>query len=212
MDEQNGSKNPEPWRAQFDAQATRSLLDKVHRATRARLQVYAGRTQHVNAADVDDMMMGVITDTLDGTLSWNYERQPLETHLLDTVRYRVRDDARRRWRDNAKCDVLDEDTTDVSSGESMLAGAALERADEAHVIRRTAEALVAAVRQRIVGDVDLVKLFDAIVVHGALERVDIMKETGMSARTYRNVRRRLDRTLLELPAHTRDAVMAAFVN
>jgi hypothetical protein len=52
--------NKEPWRAAFDMQATSTLLDKVHRATRARMRTYAGRSNHVSAEDIDDMMMGVI--------------------------------------------------------------------------------------------------------------------------------------------------------
>ena len=68
------------------------------------------------------------------------------------------------------------------------------------------------VRRRIAGDRDLETLFEAIVVKRALERADIMNETGMSAAVYRNARRRLDRTLLELSTPAREAVMAAFLN
>ncbi|HEU0029900.1 MAG TPA: hypothetical protein VFQ53_04650 [Kofleriaceae bacterium] len=202
----------DPKRAAFDAQATPRVLDKMYRAAKARMHVYAGRTQHVNAADVDDMVMGIIADTLDGSLRWNFERKPLELHLLDTVRFRVRDEARKRWRDTARGEVLDEETTDASVGESMLAGALPERPDELHQIRRIADKLVADLRQRIAGDRDVEQLFDAIVVKRAHERAEIMEETGMSAAAYRNARRRLDRTLLQLPPETRDAVMTAFTN
>ena len=205
-------KKREPWRAAFDAQATMALLDKVYRAARARMRIYAGRTQHVNAADVDDMVNGVLTDTLDGTLKWNYQSKPLLRHLLDTVKYRVRDDARKRWRETARVDVLDEEDAGASLGESMVSGAKLPRPDEALAVRQIADELVAEIMKLLGNDRDVVKLFEAIVIKGAFERAEIMKETGLSAGTYKNARRRLDFILVQLPTQTRDAVMAAFTN
>lgn len=205
-------KKKEPARAAFDTQATPVLLDKVYRAARARMQIYAGRTQHVNAADVDDMVNGVLTDTLAGTLTWDYQRKPLLRHLLDTVKYRVRDDARKRWRETARVEELDEETTDVSLGESMLMGSEPARPDDSLAIREIADGLVADVRKAIGLDRDVVKLFEAIVMKDAFERAEIMKETGFSAGTYKNARRRLDFILLQLPTQTRNAVMSAFTN
>jgi hypothetical protein len=202
----------EPWRAAFDAQASMVLLDRVYRAARARMRIYAGRTQHVNAADVDDMVNGALTDTLDGTLKWNYQSKPLLRHLLDTVKYRVRDDARRRWRETARLDILDEEHTDTSLGESMVSGAKLPRPDEAMCVRQIADELVAQIRTLIGNDREVVKLFEAICIKGAFERAEIMKETGLSAGAYKNARRRLDFILLQLPIETREAVMAAFTN
>ena len=202
----------EPWRAAFDAQASMVLLDRVYRAARARMRIYAGRTQHVNAADVDDMVNGVLTDTLDGTLKWNYKSKPLLRHLLDTVKYRVRDDARRSWRETARLDVLDEEHTDASLGESMVSGAKLPRPDEAMCVGQIADELVAQIRKLIGNDREVVKLFEAICIKGAFERAEIMKETGLSAGAYKNARRRLDFILLQLPIETREAVMAAFTN
>jgi hypothetical protein len=127
----DAQKSGEPWRAAFDAQATPMLLDKVYRAARARMRIYAGRTQRVNGADVEDMVNAALIDTLDGSIKWDYQRKPLLKHLLDTVRYRVRDDARRRWRDTARIEMLDEETTDVSLGESLVVGSEPNRPDEA---------------------------------------------------------------------------------
>lgn len=205
-------KKKEPARAAFDTQATPALLDKVYRAARSRMQIYAGRTQHVNAADVDDMVNGVLTDTLGGTLTWDYQRKPLLRHLLDTVKYRVRDDARKRWRETARVEELDEDTTDISLGESILAGSEPNRPDDSLGVRQIADWLVTDVRKAIGSDDDVLNLFDAIVVKGAFERAEIMKETGFSAGTYKNARRRLDFILLQLPTETRGAVMSAFTN
>lgn len=202
----------EPSRAAFDLQATSALLDKVHRATRARMQVYGGRGHSVNPEDVSDMMMGVIVDTLDGTLAWDYRRKPLLQHLLDAVKYRARDDARRRWRSRIRTEELDEDTTDLSVGEQLISGAAPQRPDEAYCMRRIADGLVSDVRKLVAGDPEVATLLDAIVTRCAFERTDIMKVTGFSVATYKNARRRLDRTLVELPPGTRDAVIAALTN
>jgi hypothetical protein len=201
----------EPRRAAFDAQATPKLLEKVHRATRARIYVYGGRVS-VNPDDVHDLMMGVITDTLDGTLAWDHERKPLQQHLLDAVKYRARDEARRRLRNKVRTEELEEETTDVSLGEQLVAGAAPKRPDEEYAMREIADALVADVQKLVATDPEVATLLDAIVNRGAFERVDIMKATGFSAATYKNARRRLDRTLVELPPGTRDAVMSALTN
>jgi hypothetical protein len=202
----------EPRRAAFDAQATPKLLDRVYRATHARMRVYAGRNEHVNAADVDDMVMAAIADTADGTLQWDFARRSLQQHLLDTIRFRVRDAARKRWRDKVRREPLDEDTTDAAVAETMLSGASPERPDEMHALRRITDVLVAEVLQRISGDHEVELLVEAIVVKRAVRRAEIIEETGMSAATYRNARRRLDRTLLELPPETHRAVMTAFTN
>ncbi len=146
------------------------------------MQIYAGRTQHVNAADVDDMVNGVLTDTLGGTLTWDYQRKPLLRHLLDTVKYRMRDDARKRWRETARVEELD-DTTDISLGESILAGSEPNRPDDSLGIHQIADWLVTDVRKAIGSDDDVLNLFEAIVVKGAFERAEIMKETGFSAGT-----------------------------
>jgi hypothetical protein len=199
----------EPLRAAFDKQAKPKLLETLYRVTRARMVAFAGRNEDVNDADIDDMMMGVITDTLDGKLSWDYNNKPLLCHLADAVQYRVRDEAHARWRETARVMPLDEDTTDVSLGEGSLAGAIIVRPDETCALRRVADKLVAELRALIAGDRDVELVFDAIVTKRALERVDIMKETGLSKKAYKNARARLDRTLLRLPAETRNAVMAA---
>lgn len=200
----------EPRRDAFDSQATTKLLDQVHRATRARMRVYAGSGK-VNDGDVDDMVMNAITDTLDGTLGWHHETKPLLQHLLDTVRFRVRDEARKGWRNNARSKRTGE-ATDTLLTESWLAGSSSDSPDEALHVRQTADGVVAELRGRIGDDREVSTLFDAMVERGLLERTDIMKETGMTAAAYRNARRRLDRTLLELPAETRNAVVAALQN
>ena len=85
------------WRSEFERQVSGEVHERLYRAARARLRMYAGRTKHVNDADVDDVVMAALADTFDGTLSWNPEK-PLERHLLDAIAFRVPDQARYKRR------------------------------------------------------------------------------------------------------------------
>jgi hypothetical protein len=203
----------DPRRAAFDAQATASVLDKLYRAARARMRAYAGRTRHVNDADVDDMVMSILSDTLDGTLIWHHETKPLLRHLLDTARYRVRNAAHKRWREKVRVKhVADEDEGNRSLAERVVAGARPEPADDALALCEIADQVVADLRVRIAGDPDVERFFDAIVNEHALTRAEIMQTTGMSARQYANARERLTRIVLQLPSDVRETVMSAFTN
>lgn len=206
----------DPRRAAFDAQATPTLLDKLYRVTRARMRAYAGRTP-VDQADIDDMVMGILGDTLDATLTWHHETKPLLQHLLDTAKYRVRDEAHKRWRRAKKGEapvtsVTDEDDSDRSLGECVIGGPRPDRADDSVALREIADQVVADLRIRIAGDTDVEHLFDAIVSEQALTRAEIMQVTGMNARRYANVRERLTRIVLQLPTEIRESVMSAFTN
>jgi hypothetical protein len=207
------SLHEDPRRAAYDTQATSSVLDKLYRATRARMRVYAGRTKHVNEADVDDMVMSILADTLDGSIVWHYETKPLLQHLLDTARYRVRDAARKRFRDKMRFELVeDEDGGDRSLGEDVIAGSRPEQPEDSTAARQIADQLVADLRIRIAGDHEVERFFEAIVTERAESRADIMQITGMTARQYANARSRLNRILLHLPPEIRDAAMSAFTN
>jgi len=47
----------EAWRSEFERQMSGEVHERLYRAARARLRMYAGRTKHVNDADVDDVVM-----------------------------------------------------------------------------------------------------------------------------------------------------------
>jgi hypothetical protein len=180
-------------RARFDAEATPVLLDKLHRVARARVRVYAGRTHHVSESDAEDIVMSCLADTMDGTLRWDPAKKPLEPHLLDAIRFRVRDLARKRLRELQQVDVRDAEAAAVSAD------------DRARELGRLVTEVVVSLEERIGDDHDVALLLDAMVRHRALERAEILKETRMSKAAYRNARRRLDRILLQLPADLRRA-------
>jgi hypothetical protein len=205
----------DPRRAAFDQQATPSLLDKLYRVTRARMRVYADRRSNVQDTDVDEMVMTILADTLDGTLLWHHETKPLLQHVIDAARYRVRDAAHKRWRrgDEAPFEIVEnEDGDDVSLSDRLVSGARPEHAANTAARCEIADQLVADLRARIAGDRELEQFFDAMVTERALSRGEIMEVTGMSARQYANARSRLTRILLQLPPEVRDAVTSVFTN
>ena len=204
-----------PRRAAFARQATPSLLDKLYRVTRARMRAYANRKTDVQDTEVDEMVMGILTDTLDGTLLWHYETKPLLQHVIDSARYRVRDAARKRWRrgDEAPFEAVEnEDGGDVSLSDRLVSGARTEHAALTVARCEIADQLVADLRARITGDRELEQFFDAMVNERAVTRGEIMEVTGMSARQYANARSRLNRIVLQLAPEIRDAVTSVFTN
>ena len=180
-------------RARFDAEATPALLDKLHRVARARVRVYAGRTHHVSEPDADDIVMSCLADTMEGALHWDPAKKALEAHLLDAIRFRVRDLARKRLRELRQVDARDEEAAAVPAD------------DRARELGRLVTEVVVSLEERIGDDRDVALLLDAMVRHRALERAEILKETRMSKAAYRNARRRLDRMLLQLPVDLRRA-------
>jgi hypothetical protein len=205
----------DPRRAAFDQQATPSLLDKLYRVTRARMRAYADRKSDVQDTDVDEMVMTILSDTLDGTLLWHYETKPLLQHVIDAARYRVRDAARKRWRrcGDAPAEIVEnEDGGDASLSDRLVAGPRPEHAAVAVARCEIADQLVADLRIRIAGDRELEQFFNAMVNEGALTRAEIMEVTGMTARQYANARSRLTRIVLQLPPEIRGAVTSVFTN
>ena len=98
----------EQWRADFQKQATKAMLDKLNRIARARLGVYAGGKQNVQECDVDDVVISALGDTWTGTLAWDPDAKPLYAHLKDAIKYRVRNEAKLA-RKRRKHDEFEED-------------------------------------------------------------------------------------------------------
>lgn len=191
----------EVWRAEFENQSTGNMYERLYIAARARLRMYAGRSRHVNEADVDDAVMGVITDTLEGTLAWNPVVRTLERHLLDAIAFRVRDHA--RFRNRHPHDEYEEDAT----GET-LASRTLENSELSFDLRTIADQVVPEIRQRAATDPEVLLLMDTFA-DGVVERSEAIRETRMFAAQYDNALRRLRRLTKQLPKPSRDAAIAA---
>jgi hypothetical protein len=153
----------------------------------------------VNDADVDDVVMGVLLDTLDGGLSWSPAMKPLERHLLDAIAFRVRDQA--RFNSRHRHEEYAEDETDESAAASSLAGGI-----EVYDLRAVADQVVPEIVQRAAGDSDALALIE-LYRDGVTERADVIRESAMSPAQYDNAVRRLRRLTKQMPKPTRDAAL-----
>ncbi|MFT3697704.1 MAG: hypothetical protein QM831_31485 [Kofleriaceae bacterium] len=212
MNETGAAMPPEPWREQFEEQATNALLERLQRAARTRLRTFAGRTGHVDSADVDDIVNGVLIDTFAGQLTWDPEKETLEHNLLDAVRFRVRD----RWlRDRrVKHDSIDEDERDRGVSDQAAAGAIVQGApvptERDREIKSVFDDVVDALRPLCTDKPEVMQLL-ALYVQGVTDRDEAIHE-GMTKTSYHNARRCLGRLVLNLPAKLRDSALAAITN
>lgn len=207
---------PEEWREKVEEQATPKMFERLHRAARTRLRTFAGPKGHVNRADVDDVVASVIKDTLDGKLTWNPEKESLEQHLLDAVRFRVRDD----WeRDQPHLHgPIDEDDTAASITEQAAAGAVVPAQLESPVtnererrIKAVHEEVIAWLQPRVAEKPEVLRLLE-LYVQGITDRDEAIREGGMTETTYHNARRRLGRLVQDMPAKLRAAALAALTH
>ncbi|MFT3693830.1 MAG: hypothetical protein QM831_11855 [Kofleriaceae bacterium] len=188
-------------RAEFERQSTSNTFERLYMVARARLRMYAGKSRHVNEADVDDVVMNVVTDTLDGSLTWNPEARTLERHLLDAIAFRVRDQARSRARHPHV--EYDEDGT----GEP-LSSRSLETCERELDLHSIADQVVTDIRQRAAGDPEVLLLMDTLA-DGIVDRAEGIRETRFQPAQYDNALRRLRRLTKQLPKPARDAAVAA---
>jgi hypothetical protein len=170
----------------------------------------------VNRADVDDVVSSVITDTLDGRLTWDPEKEPLEQHLMDAVRFRVRD----QWeRDQPHLrDAIEEGDGADAVIERAAAGAVVPAALDSPVtserttrIKAVHDEVIAWLRPRVAEKPEVLRLLE-LYMQGITDRDDVIREGGMNESTYHNARRRLGRLVQDMPAKLRAAALAALTN
>jgi len=201
----------EDWREKYEEQATEKMLERLHRGARARLRTF-GRGGHVDAADIEDVVSGVLKDTLTGKLKWNPEKESLEDNLLDAVRFRVRD----RWQrdQRLKHDSIDEDEQDRGISDQAAAGAVVPTSpapnERDRRIKVAFDEVTAALRPLCADKPEVLQLL-GFYMKGITDREEVVLE-GMTKTTYHNARRSLGRLVLNLPARLRDAAIAALHN
>ena len=201
----------EEWRASFEKQATRNILDKLYRIARARLGVYAGGRHKVSDADVDDIVIAALGDTWAGDLTWDPSVKTLFLHLKDAIKFRVRDGAElaRKRRRHVE---IDEDERGETFAASIAAGAIAPTVDTRdqrdHTICDIADETIAALRPLAERDEEVTSLLD-VLSKRVVDRDDLIEETGMTIPEHNNAWRRLGRIVRELPAHLRDDALAA---
>jgi len=201
----------EEWRASFEKQATRNILDKLFRIAKARLAVYAGGRHKVSDADVDDIVIAALGDTWAGDLTWDTTAKTLFVHLKDSIKHRVRNGAH-LTRKRRKHVEIDEDERGETFAGVIAAGAiapTVETRDlRDHAIGEAADETLEALRPLAEEDADVRSLLDALSKR-VIDRDDLLEETGMTIPEYNRAWRRLGRIARELPAHLRDDALAA---
>ena len=201
---------PEDWRADFEKQATKSMLERLHRVARARLAVYAGgKRENVNDADVEDVVVSALGDTWTGTLTWDRDRHSLYLHLKDAIKHRVRNGARLA-RKGRKHDEFDEDERGevLAVAVGAVAPTMLAIDDRDETFASIVDHAIAALRPLAAGDVEVMALLDALAKR-TVDRDDLLDETGMTVVEYNNAWRRIGSVVRQLPARLRDQALAA---
>jgi len=180
------------------------------------LRTFAGRKGQVSSADVEDIVSSVVTDTLDRRLTWNPEKEPLEQHLLDAVRFRVRDQWERRQ--PHLHDQFEEGDGADAVVERAAAGAIVPAALESPVaserdarIKAVHDEVIAWLKPRVTDKPEVLRLLE-LYMQGITDRDEVLAEGGMNETTYHNARRRLGRLVQDMPAKLRAAALAALTH
>ncbi len=197
---------PAGWRSEFERQATQDLIDRATRYARRRVKLIERVGRKVDPLYARELVQDAIGDTLDGTLSWDPSRASLATHVIATVQSRTRHEVVRAVRlphrsldDSADDNSVDGRPIEVEASHA-LARASRQSLDAAEAHARFA---VHCLRRASGGDALIDRMLDAFE-HGKTERREVMEWTGMSAKTYDNVRHRMVRLVSKLPAEIRE--------
>ena len=197
---------PTGWRAEFERQATQDMIDRATRYARRRVKMIERVGRKVDPLYARELVQDAIGDTLDGKLAWDPAKVPLATHVTATVKSRTRHDVVRAVRlpHRSLDDSADDNSTEGRPLEIEASYALASRAGRAaDAAEAHARAAVDALRRASGNDELLDHLLDAFA-NGKTERSEVMEWTGMSAKTYDNVRHRMVRLVSKLPTEIRE--------
>lgn len=188
----------EAWIDAFDAQFTGKLKTDMKSFARWRGRSIRNVGGEGDEKYAEDMVAGVIMDTLQGAVTWDPARKSLYQHVRDTIEWRTRNDyqrAKRYRRERMDAPVNDaEKRATRGLVEASLAQDAEDVSAESAIF---ASEIIAQLRGRAAGDKRVVAYLDAIVA-GARTAADIMEHAKMSKRTFRNARDRLARLVEQI--------------
>lgn len=209
---QQSSSSELNWLDAFAAQATSTLVARCRAHVRRWLRAY-----RLDRA-FEDVVQEVLVDILEGRVAWDPTHSTLLNRVCDVARYRIRDEKRSLRGRTMHVPIsrpgdprllLDGESYDGASRqlEADLARAvelpedpetALVRTQRRERAVRVGEELAAMAR----GDAE-VESYLACLRAGITERAAVLAETGMTAETYHNARRRLQRLKERLPPELR---------
>jgi hypothetical protein len=198
---------PPGWRAEFERQATRDLIERLTRYARRRAQMIVRVGRKVDPLYARELVQDAIGDTLEGRRSWDPARTTLLAHLMGVVHSRSGHDLVRAatFRHRSLDDSADDNSVDGRPLEAEASHAFARHAGAPEeLIVSHARRAVDEIRRACSADRNLFQLLDAFE-NGKVERRDVMEFTGMSAKTYDNARHRLFRLVAKLPAELHES-------
>ena len=192
------------WRSTFAAQLTQDLTDDVHAYAVARARWIQRKTDVDDPGLADELTQDAFGDTFAGVVIWDPATAPLALHLKRVIKGRT---ARMMERDERFPGVR---ITGSSVRLEQEISEALERerenseADLGAFVDRT----IAELRTLAHEDDDVLVLLGAYA-HGAIDRREVMRVSGMTSTKYHNAVRRMLRLVERLPAHIRHTAIDA---
>ena len=181
---------PKEWTEAFNMQCTERMLNRARR--------FAARRPGSDAYDADELVHGVVLDTLRGLLGWDPTVRNLDVHLFAAIRRRaMRAVARAERFPHVSIDVADDDgeSSVMDETDARLLAEAPEATPET-ISRATGIAI--ALKQLAAGKAPVARLLDAFD-SGAFTKNDVMRIARMTHAEYHNARRQLARLVDQLP-------------
>lgn len=192
------------WRAAFAAQLTQALTDDVHAYAVSRAKWVHRHSATVDPRLADELTQDALGDTFLGVVVWNPAKEPLALHLKGVIRGRTARLLEHEARFPGK--QLTADNVDLEREVSeALAG---ERSNSVEDLTAHVDRTIRELRSLAEGDGDVLALLDAYG-QGAIDRRDVMRVTGMTAKKYHNAVRRMLRLVERLPTEVRQAAINA---
>lgn len=191
------------WAQAFRAQASEELRSKAIAFARRRARIVESYGGRGDAAYAEEVVQDVLTDTWLGTLAWDPERASLELHVEGAIRQRTGHEWRRARRAPTQAlEVLG--PAEMREVEDALATTASPGPETCIMLVQ----MVALLHEFAAGDADVLAVLRAHC-GGYTAREDLVQAAGLTRRSYRAARRRLDEMLQALPSAFADLLPTA---
>lgn len=193
------------WEAAYAAQLTDALAASVGAFAKKRASWLEGKTRRRDALLWRELLQDALEDTWTGELTWDPKEAPLDLHLKGAIRSRTTAMMKHLKRfprvgANAPRGDLEREISDALT---------LERTNTpAPDLAAYAEGVVGTLTMLAAGDDEVERILECFG-NGLLDRRDIVRETGMTTRTYHNARRRLMGLVERIPDNLRDEAIRA---
>jgi hypothetical protein len=185
------------WMAGFESQTGDKAIGALVRFARGRLRGVAKLGGVVDALTPREMILDILGDVFEGTLTWSPEREPLRSVVERTIHSRTY--YLRKHAVQYKRTSIDGATRETLAEIERIGEPDVLTVEERDLVRRVLKEL----RDRAAGDADVVRLIDAYE-HGARDKADVMEIARMSGRVYDRSRKRLNRFIGQLSPELRE--------